>query len=68
MSRDGFEEASRDRRLKNCPAYPLPERFLAALFHMPPSAGIAFGMDRLAMILADQATIDAVVAFTPESL
>jgi lysyl-tRNA synthetase class 2 len=63
-----FEEASRDRRLKNCPAYPLPERFLAALFHMPPSAGIAFGMDRLAMILADQATIDAVVAFTPESL
>jgi elongation factor P--(R)-beta-lysine ligase len=64
-----FEEASRDRRLKNCPAYPLlPERFLAALSQMPPSAGIALGIDRLAMILADQATIDAVVAFTPESL
>jgi lysyl-tRNA synthetase class 2 len=63
-----FEEASRDRRLKNCPAYPLPERFLASLSWMPPSAGIALGMDRLAMILADQTTIDAVVAFTPESL
>jgi elongation factor P--(R)-beta-lysine ligase len=63
-----FEKASRDRRLKNCPAYPLPERFLAALSRMPPSAGIALGIDRLAMILADQATIDAVVAFTPESL
>ena len=63
-----FEEASRDRRLKNCPAYPLPERFLQALSRMPPSAGIALGIDRLVMIFADQATIDAVVAFTPESL
>ena len=63
-----FEEASRDLRLKNCPTYPLPERFLASLSRMPPSAGIALGMDRLAMILAGQATIDAVVAFTPESL
>lgn len=63
-----FEEASRDRRLKNCPAYPLPERFLQALSRMPPSAGIALGMDRLAMILTDQMTIDDVVAFTPESL
>jgi lysyl-tRNA synthetase class 2 len=35
---------------------------------MPPSAGIALGMDRLAMILTDRATIDDVVAFTPESL
>ncbi len=63
-----FEEASRDRRLKNCPAYPLPERFLQALSWMPPSAGIALGMDRLAMILTDQVKIDDVVAFTPESL
>ncbi len=63
-----FEKASRDRRLKNCPAYPLPERFLESLSRMPPSAGIALGIDRLAMIIADQATIDTVVAFTPESL
>lgn len=63
-----FEEAFRDLRLKKCPTYPLPERFLVSLSRMPPSAGIALGMDRLAMILADQTTIDAVVAFTPESL
>jgi elongation factor P--(R)-beta-lysine ligase len=63
-----FNEASRDRRQKNRPAYPLPERFLASLSRMPPSAGIALGLDRLAMLLADQTTIDAVVAFTPESL
>ncbi len=63
-----FEEASDDLRLKKCPTYPLPERFLASLSRLPPSAGIALGMDRLAMLLADQTTIDAVVAFTPESL
>ena len=66
--RQRFEKATRERRLKNCPPYLLPERFLACLSLMPPSAGIALGMDRLAMILADQTTIDAVVAFTPESL
>jgi elongation factor P--(R)-beta-lysine ligase len=63
-----FEEVSRERHLKNGTPCPLPERFLASLSRMPPSAGIALGIDRLAMILADQTTIDAVVAFTPESL
>jgi lysyl-tRNA synthetase class 2 len=63
-----FEEASRERRLKSGLPCPLPERFLTSLARMPRSAGIALGMDRLAMILADQGTIDAVVAFTPESL
>jgi lysyl-tRNA synthetase class 2 len=63
-----FDEVSRDRCKKSCPVYPLPERFLESLSRMPPSAGIALGMDRLAMILADQKIIDDVVAFTPESL
>ena len=63
-----FEEASRDRSRNNRPVYPMPERFLAALSRMPPSAGIALGVDRLAMLFADQAGIDAVVAFPPESL
>ena len=63
-----FEEVSRDRRRNNCPVTPMPERFLTALSQMPPSAGIALGVDRLGMILADQAEIDAVVAFPPESL
>ena len=63
-----FENASRDLRRKNHPTYSLPEHFLESLSRMPPAAGIALGLDRLAMILADQPTIDAVVAFTPESL
>jgi elongation factor P--(R)-beta-lysine ligase len=63
-----FEDASRDRRRRGSPLYPMPERFLAALPQMSPSAGIALGVDRLAMLLADKSRIDEVVAFTPESL
>jgi len=48
--------------------YPLPEKFLDELTHMPQSAGIALGVDRLVMLLVDAATIDDVVAFTPEEL
>ena len=48
--------------------YPLPEKFLAELEEMPPSAGIALGVDRLVMVFADAQTIDEVVAFTPEEL
>jgi lysyl-tRNA synthetase class 2 len=63
-----FEQAAAARRLERRTGYPLPEPFLAALPQMPPAAGIALGMDRLAMILADAARIDAVVAFPPETL
>lgn len=46
----------------------MPEKFLAALDRLPPCAGCALGLDRLAMVFAGAATIDQVVAFTPESL
>lgn len=49
-------------------SYPLPEKFLRELAAMPPSAGIALGVDRLVMVLLDAASIDEVVAFTPEEL
>ena len=48
--------------------YPMPEKFLTELGNMPPSAGIALGVDRLVMIFLDAKTIDEVVAFTPEEL
>jgi lysyl-tRNA synthetase class 2 len=48
--------------------YPLPEKFLEALAHLPPCAGNALGVDRLVMLFGDAAAIDEVVAFTPEEL
>jgi lysyl-tRNA synthetase class 2 len=48
--------------------YPLAEKFLRALPHMPECAGIALGVDRLAMLFCNQKSIDNVVSFTPEEL
>lgn len=63
-----FEKARQFRRASGRRDYPLPEPFLNVLPSMPDTAGIALGVDRLAMLLTDAATIDAVVAFTPEML
>lgn len=63
-----FIEEQHYRRTMGKPVYPLPEKLLATLPHLPPSAGIALGFDRLVMLLADVATIDSIVAFTPEAL
>ena len=40
--------------------YPLDERFLAALDALPPSAGIALGLERLLMLVFNAAHIDEV--------
>jgi len=63
-----FEEENRRRRSAGKVACPLPERFLESLRHLPESAGIALGVDRLAMIFCDAPSVDGVVAFTPEEL
>ncbi len=48
--------------------YPMPDKFLMSLEHMPEAAGVAVGVDRLAMIFADRPAIEDVVTFTPEEL
>lgn len=63
-----FQEAERMRRALGKVAYPPAEQFLNALSTMPEAAGIAIGVDRLAMILTDSPHIDNVVAFVPEDL
>jgi elongation factor P--(R)-beta-lysine ligase len=51
------------------PDWPLDEEFLAALAHgMPPSAGIAMGFDRLAMIASGADRIDQVLWLPPADL
>ncbi len=66
--RTRFEQAQRFRRAAGKDIYPMPEPFLRSLHHMPETAGIAFGVDRLAMLFTDAVSINDVVAFTPEGL
>jgi elongation factor P--(R)-beta-lysine ligase len=66
--RNRFEEANLKRVQSGAAPLPLPEPFLRELSTMPPSAGIAFGVDRLVMLFADTTEIDDVIAFTPEEL
>ncbi|MBI4957482.1 MAG: EF-P lysine aminoacylase GenX [Myxococcales bacterium] len=63
-------ERDRAERLRTGkPAYPIDERFLAALEEgMPPAAGNALGLDRLVALVAGAAGIDAVMAFPADVL
>ena len=63
-----FERDQKERHGLGKPEYPVAERFLDSLEYMPEAAGIALGVDRLAMIFTDQRKIDDVVAFTPEEV
>jgi len=63
-----FEQALQLRTQKNWTQYSMPEKFLQALQTMPESAGIALGIDRLAMIFAHALQIDDIISFTPEIL
>ncbi len=63
-----FEAANRTRIELGSAPLPLPEPFLRELAAMPPSAGIALGVDRLVMLCTAAERIDDVLAFTPEEL
>ena len=63
-----FERDRQERHHQGKEVYPVPERFLRSLEQMPEAAGIALGLDRLAMIFTDSPHIDRVVSFTPEDL
>ena len=63
-----FKETNERRRARGERVFPLPEKFLSFLADLPPSAGIALGIDRLVMLLAGASQIDEVVALVPEDL
>ncbi|MCP3981116.1 MAG: EF-P lysine aminoacylase GenX [bacterium] len=58
-------EADREtRRAAGRDVYPLDEAFLAALeAGMPPAAGVALGLDRLAALLTGASSLESVTAF-----
>ncbi len=63
-----FRLEREERSIAGKDPYPIPQPFLDDLAAMPPSAGIALGIDRLIMLVLDIPIIDDVVAFTPEEL
>ena len=63
-----FERELQKRDAEGKETYPMPERFLRSLEHMPDAAGIALGIDRLAMLFSGALKIDEVVPFTPEEV
>lgn len=59
-----FRACAAQRGAAGREVYPLDEDFLQALAGgLPPCAGIALGVDRLVMLLADAPTLDDVIAF-----
>ncbi len=63
-----LEQDLAERRRRGLPQYPVDEKFLAALADLPPSAGIALGVDRLAMLLVGAADIREVLPFKLDEL
>ena len=58
-----FEGARAERRALGEADYPLDEAFLDALAWMPPSGGVALGVDRLVMLACGVHDIAEVIAF-----
>ena len=63
-----FEADLAARRRLGKPLYPIDERFLAELGRMPPSGGVALGLDRLAMLLLGATEIRDVLTFAADEL
>jgi lysyl-tRNA synthetase class 2 len=63
-----FVEESAARAARGRPVYPIDEKLLAALADMPPTAGVALGVDRLVMFALGISDICDVVAFADDEV
>ena len=67
--RQRFVHDLKERKRRGLPEYPIDERFLSALAEgMPPSGGVALGVDRLLMLLLDASHIRQVLPFGIDEL
>ena len=64
--RFGAELAARKQSGKT--VYPMDEKLLFALGHMPPTCGIALGFDRLVMLVTGASTLGEVQAFPDDEV
>lgn len=63
-----FEEDLNRRALQAKPLYPIDEKLLEALPKIPPTSGVAVGLDRLVMLLTGVGRIDEVITFPDEEV
>jgi lysyl-tRNA synthetase class 2 len=58
-----FEACAEQRKALGKEAYGVDEAFIRSVGAMPPSAGVALGVDRLLMLLMGEESLDAVLPF-----
>lgn len=58
-----FEAWGEQRKALGKTVYPIDEEFIDCVGRMPPSSGVALGLDRLLMIMLDETSLDAVLPF-----
>lgn len=61
--RHRFEQCAEQRKSLGKLVYPVDETFLQSLEKMPPSGGVALGVDRLLMLMAGAVSLDQVLPF-----